>query len=68
MKKITSARIFREGMKELKRSAFSTPSISRRNSLDIPSSSSRRNSQEGENNKNDLTISSLVKIESLSIM
>ena len=54
MNKISHKSIIREGIKEFKRTAFSTPTISRRNSLDA-----RRQSYEKEN-ENQLTISSLV--------
>jgi len=53
MNKISHKSIIREGIKEFKRTAFSTPTISRRNSLDA-----RRQSYEKEN-ENQLTISSL---------
>ena len=34
IKRLTSGKIFREGLKEVKRTAFSTPVMSRKNSLD----------------------------------
>ena len=59
IQKLTSRSIIREGIREFRRSAFSTPSISRRNSIEIQS---RRQSSSNDPKLNQLTISSLVNI------
>ena len=55
MKNMSSGSIIREGMKELRRSAFSTPSISRRNSTETMPT--RRHSHDIK--ENHLTVSSV---------
>lgn len=58
MKKLTSRSIIREGIREFSRSAFSTPSISRRNSLEI---TTRQSSSDEQKHNNQPTITSLVR-------
>lgn len=58
IKKLTTRSIIREGIREFSRSAFSTPSITRRNSLEI---TTRQSSSDEQKHNSQLTITSLVR-------
>ena len=62
IKRLTSGKIFREGLKEVKRTAFSTPVMSRKNSLDTQSYRRKFSTEDldQDGRKGKVSVSSLV--------